>query len=142
MSWRPQINEKGIITRYKDLDTGRVRSVSDYQRRMQMQMGGYSGAPGMSQQPGLVAAPPAAAPGAPMGQTMYPAAGGNQDPSAMPAAAPQGYAPSAFPAQDPSAQSQQAPPPAPSGGSPLIQPGAEILTPGASPAQAQTPGSD
>jgi type IV secretory pathway TraG/TraD family ATPase VirD4 len=142
MSWRPQINEKGIVTRYKDLDTGQVLSVSDYQRRMQMQMGGYSGAPGMSPQPGLVAAPPAAAPGAPMGQAMYPAAGGLQDPSAMPAAAPQGYAPGAFPAQDPSAQSQLAPPPAPSGGSPLIQPGAEILTPGASPAQAQTPGSD
>lgn len=48
MPLRPQMDERGIITRYKDTDTGEIISAKDLQRRMMMQDGMYqsgSGAP-------------------------------------------------------------------------------------------------
>ena len=46
MTWRAQLNDKGIIYRYKDLETGEVISVKEYQARM-MREGGYSSSPSM-----------------------------------------------------------------------------------------------
>jgi hypothetical protein len=42
MPFRPQIDEKGVITRYKDTDTGEYISAKEYERRVMMQHGGYS----------------------------------------------------------------------------------------------------
>ncbi|RTL40761.1 MAG: hypothetical protein EKK48_16010 [Candidatus Melainabacteria bacterium] len=50
MSWRPQLDERGVCVRYKDTETNEVISSKEYDRRMQMQssMGGTSMAPGFS----------------------------------------------------------------------------------------------
>ncbi len=39
MTWRAQLNDKGIIYRYKDLETGEVISVKEYQSRIQHENG-------------------------------------------------------------------------------------------------------
>ncbi len=50
MSWRPQLDERGICVRYKDTETNEVVTAKEYDRRMQMQssMGGTTMAPGFS----------------------------------------------------------------------------------------------
>lgn len=57
MSWRAQIDDRGVIARYKDLDTGEVISAKEYERRMQMQQGQYLMAP-TNGSPQMVAMPP------------------------------------------------------------------------------------
>ncbi len=50
MSWRPQLNEKGVITRFSNSDTGEVISAQEYERRMQTLQGSYT--PNYYNQPG------------------------------------------------------------------------------------------
>lgn len=42
MSWRPQINDRGVIIRFSNSDTGEVITTQEYERRMQMLQGGYT----------------------------------------------------------------------------------------------------
>ena len=59
MPYRAQIDEHGVVTRYKDTETGEVISAKDYERRIMMQQGGMSypmQQPGMPQ---MYATPPA-----------------------------------------------------------------------------------
>jgi hypothetical protein len=125
MSWRAQIDDRGIITRYKDTDTGEVITAKEYERRMAMgtQMGGMQMQP---QQPMMYAQPAGGMYGAaPQGQMMM---GGGQPVYQQPMQPMQ-------PMQQPMAQypQQVAPAVAPlqQSGSPLMQPGAQILTAGA-----------
>lgn len=136
MSWKAQIDDRGVITRYKDTETGEVISAKEYERRMQMQHSTYSmsGGPGMY---GHHMSAPA------MGGHMYaPAA----SPYAMPHVAGQslGAAPVQMGGQDlsphlikqgkqvapqPMMPQQMAQPvPVASEPNPLIQPGAQILS--------------
>lgn len=117
MSWRAQIDDRGVITRYKDLDTGEVISAKEYERRLQMQSGQYLVAP-TSTLPQMTAAPAGA------GYVMAkPRDGGGlspngtiiADPSAM-QMVPGGMAPGGMAPRDQSG-----------GASPLIQPGAQML---------------
>lgn len=139
MTWRTQINEKGVITRYSDADTGEVISPKEYERRMQMQQGSYSAGPSM---PGMYASQ---GPGMYSGQGM---AGptyltGANGPGQLPVYAPVPGQPG-MPMQMgmPSGMSAAAPPPppgqpvaplnnpgTPGGGNPLIQQGAQMLGP-------------
>lgn len=48
MSWRAQMDDRGVIARYKNLETGEVISAKEYERRLQMQQGGYLMMPGTS----------------------------------------------------------------------------------------------
>lgn len=102
MPYRAQIDDHGVITRYKDTDTGQVISAKDYERMMMMQQGvpSYQNGPSMGNQnsstypiyvPGAATAgtpgtvlvpPPPASPvnGYPAQQGAYPA-----QPSAYPA---------------------------------------------------------
>jgi type IV secretory pathway TraG/TraD family ATPase VirD4 len=141
MPWRTQINEKGVVTRYQDTDSGDVMTAHDYERRMQMQMGGYSGSPG------LTAAPPGPGGSLQGGQKAliypssqyndaYPSGGYGANPQINPQSP---MSTSTFPSQDAGMQGQAAPPPIAPGGSPLIQPGAQILAPGAAVAQSPQP---
>jgi type IV secretory pathway TraG/TraD family ATPase VirD4 len=57
MSWRAQIDDRGVIARYKDLESGEVISAKEYERRMQMQQGQYLMAPS-SGVPQMTAMPP------------------------------------------------------------------------------------
>jgi hypothetical protein len=125
MSWKAQINDRGVISRYKDMDTGEVVSAKEYARRMQMQAGGYSTVPAS---PTLVSGQNGYAPpqgySQPLGTYMTPAAspdGGSAAGGDMGAPQDGLGAGSGF----------GAPPPA--GPSPLIQQGAQILGPGGSP---------
>lgn len=136
MTWRTQINEKGVVTRYCDTDSGETISAKEYERRMQMQQGSYSGGAPM---PGMYAVPPPppgayAAPGAyaPPGSysagPLYPANSGAPTPGQLPVYAP-------VPGQQgmmPGMQSGlSAAPPSPvgaaDGANPLIQPGAQMV---------------
>jgi type IV secretory pathway TraG/TraD family ATPase VirD4 len=56
MSWRAQIDDRGVIARYKDLDTGEVISAKEYERRQQMMQGQYLTAPNTAL-PQMTAAP-------------------------------------------------------------------------------------
>ncbi len=120
MPLRPQIDDHGVIARYKDTDTGEVVSAKDYERRMMLQQTGtsypppgggqlqamppaYTGYPGAAtagQQMGgngVFVPPPPAMPGYPQagaGMSGYPQMG-NGIPSPYPApvgAAPNPYA--------------------------------------------------
>ncbi len=51
MGWRPQLNERGVITRFSNSDTREVISAAEYERRMQTLQGGYT--PGYPNQPAL-----------------------------------------------------------------------------------------
>ena len=113
MTWRQQMNDKGVITRYQDKDTGESLSADEWERRMQTgngmaDEGGGSmvaapagsptqTAPGMmSQQGGMMAAPQGAMSPMPMGMAPAPVA----------------------------------PTPIMAAPNPLIQPGAQMLAPG------------
>jgi len=133
MSWKAQINDRGVITRYKDVDTGEVISAQDYARRAQMQTGGYSsGMPSrvsMGNQGNLGTGVyiPGTYPG---GMSSGPSGGyGGLSTGGVAAGSS-----SSLTAQEDPALSAPNPTPAPltADASPLIQPGAQILTPGAS----------
>ncbi len=51
MGWRPQLNERGVIARFSNSDTGEVISAQEYERRMQTLQGGYT--PNYPSQPSL-----------------------------------------------------------------------------------------
>lgn len=159
MPIRPQMNERGVITRYKDTDTGEVLSVAEYERRVTMHSGSYMHSPSPSI-PHLEHQPPVhghhgiyssgVAPIYSQTQQQYPA---NQTPAnqypatqasgapaypAAPASAPgtTGGAPSAgssyasYPpatAPNPAQTAGSAPVAMPTGTSPLVQPGAQLL---------------
>lgn len=117
MTWRAQIDEFGRYTRYKDSDTGEVISSQEYEKRMQMQHGGYSmSGPGFSN--GMQGTPVIGAP-------VY---SGGMDPSAMAGQ----MAPQAMPAVPGMAAPGMAVPgmqgmPPQAAGSPLIMPGAQMV---------------
>ncbi len=148
MTWRAQIDDRGVITRYKNADSGEVISASEYDRRLQTQASQFSTHPGHHlpqmtayppQGPGAVigASPVPAIPQvypehamAPAHQYNLPVAG--QPPYGLTPAEPPvaGGAPGAgyvFPG------TQQAAPLSISANNPLIQPGARMLSPGGSP---------
>ncbi len=127
MTWRTQINDKGVVTRYCDADTGESISAKEYQRRLETQQGGYtpsSAGVGMQStgqrvtinERGLLNNSGGTNPGLSMGLVPPP-------PAYEPA--------SVIPAPDPSLGTME-------GGSPLIQPGAQILTPGVAPPASDT----
>jgi len=130
MTWKAQINERGVISSYRNTDTGEQISAKDFERMMQMQ--GSVGAPdgSMQMQPSYpqtypqTYAQPGMQPGVQPGghYTMDPA-GGMQPYQAQPA--PQTYATGA------PAPYQQAPP---AGYPQTMQPGyAPVASPGSSP---------
>ena len=41
MPYRAQIDDRGVISRYKDTDTGETISSKEYERRIMAQQGGY-----------------------------------------------------------------------------------------------------
>jgi hypothetical protein len=77
MGWKTQIDERGVVTRYRDTDTGECISPQEFERRMQMGQMQYTPA-----QPAMQAMPPGMA-------GTYSAVGGGQ-PQGMPQAMPQG----------------------------------------------------
>jgi hypothetical protein len=132
MSWKAQINDRGVITRYKDVDTGEVISAADFARRAQLQTGSYSsGMPSMANQGnqgnlGTGVYIPGTYPG---GMSSGPIGGVS---TGGVAAGSSSSVP--VPGQDPALSAPNpAPAPLTSDASPLIQQGAQILTPGASP---------
>ncbi|HEY9760371.1 MAG TPA: type IV secretory system conjugative DNA transfer family protein [Oculatellaceae cyanobacterium] len=114
MTWRQQMNDKGVITQYKDSDTGEILTAAQFEQRMQA-------ANGMAEDSGsLTANSPAAA--QPQGM-MAPAPSpmGGMTPSPMGG----GMAPSPMaPAQTTPTQGM------PTAPNPLIQPGAQMIAPG------------
>ncbi|HEY9731141.1 MAG TPA: type IV secretory system conjugative DNA transfer family protein [Drouetiella sp.] len=134
MSWRPQLDERGVCVRYKDTETNEVISSKEYDRRMQMQSsmgGGTTMAPGFSagQSAGGYAMPVGQGYGGGSGypqaaQGGYPQAAPNMVPPPPPTpvtagqmgAYPGGMAPQAFPQQP--------------GSNPLVQPGARSVNGG------------
>lgn len=142
MTWRAQIDDRGVITRYKDTDTGEVISAKEYERRQQMQAGQYvlhpaGTLPQMTTYPAMPGAV-TAAPRLPDGGGVYPAGGGFVAPSSStPVAFPQpgtvalgshagevtAGAPAPAPAVPPTTVTAD-------GSNPLIQPGAQILNGG------------
>lgn len=116
MSWRAQMNDRGTITRYKDSDTGEVISAKEYDRRMLMQQSHYIAAPGttlpqMTSNNGRVHL-------GPNGQVVGGEAPVQPHEAMQTLGAPQQIAP------------QAAPQPQPIATSPLVQPGAQLLTEG------------
>ena len=110
MTWRQQMNDKGVITRYQDSDTGESLSAAEFQRRMQTQNGMADEGGGGG---GSLVAPAGSAP-------MQSAAPGMMAPQGAAPTMPMGMAPVAAPAA----------PAFPVGPNPLIQPGAQMLAPG------------
>jgi hypothetical protein len=155
MPYRAQIDDHGVITRYKDTDTGELISAKEYERRIMLQQGApsyqlpgalpqlqavppmapyNSVAPGAlyagSQNQGMLPPPPAVP-----GQSAYSTNAGAMPgalPGAMPGALPS--APTALPGAMPASPAMPA-------GSSLIQPGATMLN-GAQPPAAAPVGSD
>ncbi len=128
MTWRAQINDRGVITRFKDLDSGEVITAAEYQRRMQMQEGTAA------QDGSLVAAPSGQMLVAPPPPTVPIASALGQTAAVPQMVAPgQMMVPSAAPAgqmsaiQSPLASAQ---PLTLSPNNPLLQPGAQVLAPG------------
>ncbi|MBY0551005.1 MAG: type IV secretory system conjugative DNA transfer family protein [Candidatus Obscuribacterales bacterium] len=167
MGYRAQIDDRGVVTRYKDTDTGEVISAREMERRTMAQHGQYvmSTPPGMPQMTAASADPyhsgnPYAAGQAPAygGGGAYPA---QPVPGGYPAPAP-GAVPGGMPAQGgyPSApmaaggyqgapqgmsqgMPQGAPPaaaPPESGNNPLIQPGAQVIGANGAAAETAAPG--
>lgn len=91
MSWRPQLDERGVCVRYKDTETNEVVTAKEYDRRMQMQssMGGTTMAPGFSagQSAGGYAMPVGGSYAQPVGGSYAQPGGGY--PQAAPSAYPQ-----------------------------------------------------
>jgi hypothetical protein len=111
MTWRQQMNDKGVITRYSDKDTGESLSAAEWERRMQTQNGmADDGGGGGTMVAAPAGSPTQTAPGmmaAPQGNPMSPGM-------------PMGMAPAPVA------------PPAPviAAPNPLIMPGAQMLAPG------------
>lgn len=124
MSWRAQMNERGVITRYKDYDTGEVLSAQEYSRRTLLNTGYVSGSPSM------VAAP------ATQPSVMTPEPVINSalaEPTQAPAPSTVSTSPMSSPASSPAAQypSQAVQEPQTVGAdNPLVQPGARVIAPG------------
>jgi hypothetical protein len=57
MPYRAQIDDHGVVTRYKDSDTGEVISAKEYERRLMTQQGQYVMAPGQNRLPQMQSAP-------------------------------------------------------------------------------------
>lgn len=140
MSWKAQINDRGVITRYKDDVTGQVISAKEFERQSQMQPApaAYPSHPSMQSGMPLYAAPASAYGGgaAPGGYAQHsaslpPIQSGGQDLSQHLINQGIQQAPQAMPAVQPMGM--------PAGGpNPLVQPGAQMLngqnlTPGAAP---------
>ncbi|HEY9788248.1 MAG TPA: type IV secretory system conjugative DNA transfer family protein [Candidatus Obscuribacterales bacterium] len=129
MSWKAQIDDRGVITRYKDTDSGEVISAQEYERRMQMQQTTYSISPGAGMSaphlgsPMYVPAPYGGAAAAPYGQGGPPVQLGGQDLSQHLINQGLQQAPPAQPMAQPMAPM--------AGPNPLIQPGAQMLGQGA-----------
>ena len=105
MTWRQQMNDKGVITRYKDTDTGETLSAAEWNRRMQVQNG-------MTDDGGSLVANPA---GGGRHQSPVSEAGSSQIPLSEPGAM----------IASPNAAALAAP-------NPLVHPGAQMLAPGSS----------
>ncbi|HEY9678438.1 MAG TPA: type IV secretory system conjugative DNA transfer family protein [Drouetiella sp.] len=130
MSWRPQLDERGVCVRYKDTESNEVISAKEYDRRMQMQssMGGGGSTTMMS--PGFSAGQSAGGYAMPVGQSSY-GGGGNYAAPSQPGMIPP---PPPTPVSNgqlgsfPGALNQ---PFTPQGGSnPLVQPGAHAVAGG------------
>src|SRR6185503_6833902 len=90
MPYRAQIDDRGVITKYKDSDTGEVISAKEFERRLTQQNGGYLMAPAPSQAaPQMYAVPPAQQ-GAYSGNGVAPLFQYNQQQQGQ---QPQGFAP-------------------------------------------------
>src|SRR6516225_10207137 len=133
MTWRTQINEKGVVTRYCDTDSGEVISPKEYERRMQMQQGGYSNGssmPGMysSQSQGIAGGPTYATGAVGPGQLpVYAPVPGQDSMIGQP-----GMSPGMSAAAPPPPPQAMSPMNAQAGNNPLIQRGAQMLGPDAS----------
>jgi hypothetical protein len=138
MTWRTQIDDKGVVTRYCDTDTGETISAREYQRRMQMQQGGYSTAspvPGMyptgmypngtNGATGGNNIQIGGAPNAQGGITIYPVKPGNYQAGMSPQSFNTMVGPGATLAG--SQPDNGMAPPAQGSGNPLIQQGAQML---------------
>lgn len=159
MSWRPQLNDKGVITRFSNSDTGEVISAREYERRMQTLDGGYTpsygGQPAMyssggTYSGGSYSAPPSTpqyqttAPVAtqPNGMYAYQTRGGHvvlvppdnsrrsfQNQYPVPDDGVHTRIPAGMPAPMSAPMPMATMPPANTNDNPLIQPGAQILGP-------------
>lgn len=134
-TWRAQIDDRGVIARYKNNDSGEVISAQEYERRLQMQPSGY-GLP-YGQAPGITAglspyAQPMPTAVSPYSQVM---------PQAVPVQTTPGSVASlgdGYPTQTP--RGIQLPETGTDySGSPLIQPGAQLLGGSGMPQQAVIP---
>ncbi len=148
MGWRPQLNEKGVIARFSNSDTGEVISAQEYERRMQTLQGGYT--PNYSNQPaissggytGLPSISQPQASGQPSGMYAYQTRGGHTvlvPPDNYRNASPQQYnvAPDdGVHTRLPAGITTALPP---TNDNPLIQPGAHILSPNEQLPLAETP---
>jgi hypothetical protein len=132
MPWRGQINDRGVITRFKDTETGEVVSAAEYQRRMQMQDGSapVGSNPMLSRTDGPTVGPVSATSGRHSAESY----GGEPQQQAAPEYPP-AMAPGAYPAQAPAQTPYGAAPNlALQAGNPLLQPGAQPIGPnGATP---------
>jgi len=129
MPWRGQINDRGVITRFKDSETGESVSAAEYQRRMGMQDGSASvgSNPMLSRTDGPTIGPVSATSNRHANESY-----GAEQP--QPAAEyPAAIAPNAYPAPT-STLYNAAPNLALQPGNPLLQPGAQPIGPnGAAP---------
>ncbi|MBI4534475.1 MAG: type IV secretory system conjugative DNA transfer family protein, partial [Candidatus Melainabacteria bacterium] len=119
MTWRAQIDDRGVVTRYKDAETGEVISAKEYERRLQMQGGQFLSPHGALPQMSAVSGGSGVAVASPARtDSIYPSG-----------------AQSSIPQQATGSMNlngMQSPMPQPAtltpGTNPLIQPGAQILT--------------
>src|SRR4029434_7062357 len=154
MTWRAQIDDRGVVTRYKDTDSGETISAKEYERLQQMQVGHPAALPQMTATTGVPMAttngggftsagggfvgpggPPLMVPTAPQAvaqPTGGPAPAGS--PGIMPAGAQPGVGGPPVGVCGPRLPIGAAPAPAGEGNNPLIQPGAQMLNGTATPA--------
>jgi type IV secretory pathway TraG/TraD family ATPase VirD4 len=127
MTWRTQINDKGVVTHYSDADTGQSISAREYERRMVTQPGGYSSSsPTVGMQSTGAGRKATINERGILNSSDY----GGRNPSSGTMLVPP---PPAYEALPPATAADPFPNSSPTtmeGGSPLIQQGAQILTPG------------
>ena len=149
MTYRAQMNDRGVITRYKDIDSGETISAKEYERRQQMQHSAQFITPGLPQ---MTAAGQGSGVGGPSGvyPSQYLSPVGNQElvppppttaplgaaPTAMPAPMAQPVAPMA-PATPIASAAPAMPAPVSSAANPLIQQGAQMLSAAPAPTAGQ-----
>lgn len=155
MPYRAQIDDHGVVTRYKDTDTGELISAKEYERRIMMQQGAYS-YPMQQQLPQMQAMPPGSVspPGMVSADPYHSPYSSGPAPMAMPQGQPQMVPPPPPVGSYASNGMQQAPQqpmmpsgvpasvPSVTGDNPLVQPGAQMLNgaPGASGLPGAAPG--